>query len=67
MNFDAIIDALPKLTSEERARVARYLEHLRRFDDPQFLEELGTRIEGAKAGGGAAEEQLKAARHPQAA
>lgn len=67
MNFDAIIDALPKLTSEERERVARYLEHLRRFDDPQFLEELAGRIEGAETGRGVTGEQLKAARHSQAA
>ena len=67
MTCDAIIDELPKLTSEDRERIARYLEHLRRFDDPKFLEELAGRID---AGSGRTEDQLKAmlaSRCPQAA
>ena len=55
MNCDAIIDQLPKLTSEDRERIGRYLEHLRRFDDPKFIEQLAGRID---AGSGLTDEQI---------
>ena len=45
MTIETILHALPKLNREERERVARYIEHLRRFDDPAFLEGLADRIE----------------------
>ena len=57
MTCDAIIDELPKLTTEDRERIARYLEHLRRFDDPKFPEELAGRID---VGSGLMDEPLKA-------
>ena len=60
MTIETILDALPELNREERERVARYIEHLRRFDDPAFLEGLAERIENLKAEGGLSEDQVKA-------
>ena len=60
MTVDTILEALRELSGEERERVVRYIEHLRRFDDPQLLEGLADRIEILKADGGISEEQVKA-------
>ena len=59
MSVAELKDAVDALTPDERLNLAEYLRWRIRKDDPQWLAELGRRLDRSLAGQGHAPEELQ--------
>ena len=60
MNVAVIKDSIAQMTLDERREVSAFISHLNSVQDPEFMAELGRRMDQMQAGQETGEEQLEA-------